>query len=453
LLAQDAPPPSPDTAALVNAGRPAYLQSLQQVAAPVILAETPYRLLVAPAATAATLDAADVVDTLSRACRTEGSVSAPAGYTPGGVAVDATKYLVVVALTAAPDGAGCAAAWNSSALSIWSGLALGGRDTSRSAVPRALRLLANGVEVKPVLSVARPARELRGTTWHSVPPQLRYYYPMNVLASAVDGTRPELVVVVWNTSGAATSYELSRADGERMQYAYAVWRLATTSGAAAPVRLTPRHAVSPDVRAALISASAGSTDSAALRAAEWLSVASPGKGTEYDRDVASMLVAEALVQRHDTAGARGLVSSVRTRRECLVPPQGASSTLAGMITGVRTSHCPEHNPLTTLAAGVVFPGGGHYLHSSRLLAFVATGAITSVFASAYSIDASAKRNYARYEASRLETQAKDLYNLATNQRATARARARIGLIVWGADAVLASVITTALNHEVARGRL
>ena len=55
-----------------------------------------------------------------------------------------------------------------------------------------MRLLANGVEVAPAYSVARPTLELRSGQWRRGSTQLRYYYPMSVLASSGDGSRPEL---------------------------------------------------------------------------------------------------------------------------------------------------------------------------------------------------------------------------------------------------------------------
>jgi len=93
------------------------------------------------------------------------------------------------------------------------------------------------------------------------------------------------------------------------------------------------------------------------------------------------------------------------------------------------------------------------MHASTLTGVIATAAITSVFVSAYVADAGAKSDYAKYEASRIPAQATDLFKHATTQRSAARARARVGLIVWGADAALASVMTFGLNRGVARDRL
>jgi hypothetical protein len=451
VMGQGAPPPAPDTILPASAGRPAYLQSLHEVAGPVMLGTRPFRVLFAPAATAATLDELNLTDSLAHACPTA-QPPVPASHSSVGVAVDATKYLVVIVSSASSMGDGCEVRWNDGPLASWSGLSLA-TGNGQGEVPRAMRLLSNGVEVAPAYGVARPTLELRGGTWQRGSTQLRYYYPMSVLASSRDGSRPELAVQVWPMSGTPTSFELSRFEAERAQYSYAVWRLATTTGPVAPVRLAPRHPVAGEVRAALDLASAGRADSAALRAAELLSAASSVRVDEYQRDVASMLVAEVLRQRGDSAGMRGLISSVRARRECLVPIQGASSALTHAILGVRSGHCPEHNPLATLAAGVVFPGGGHYLHTSPLIAVVATGAISSVFLSAWSANSEANHNYSLYEASRIPAQATDFFKLATAQRATARTRARIGLVVWGADAVLASVMTAAINRGVAHGRL
>jgi hypothetical protein len=451
-MGQGAPPAVPDTTLPASAGRPAYLQALHEVTGPVMLGTRPFRVLFAPAATAATLDELTLADSLARACPASGT-PVPASRLPGGVALDATKYLVIIVSAAPFIGDGCETRWNDSPLASWSGLSFAAGDEQPDGQPLSMRLLANGVEVPPTYSVARPTLELRNGEWRRGPNQLRYYYPMSVLASTRDGSRPELAVQVWPRRGAATSFDLSRSNGERMQYAYATWRLATTSGAIAPVRLTPRHPVSSEVREVLDLAAAGKTDSAALQAAGLLSTAPSARVSEYDHDVASMLVAEALRQRGDSAGMRGLISSVRARRECLVPPQGSSAALARAVVGVRSGNCPEHNPFTTLGAGIVFPGGGHYLHGSRLIAAIATGAISTVFLSAYSADAEAKHNYALYEASRIPAQATDYFKLANAERSTARVRARVGLMVWGADAVLASFMTAAINRGVAHGRL
>jgi hypothetical protein len=450
-MGQGAPPPAPDTILPANAGRPAYLQSLHEVAGPVMLGTRPFRVLFAPAATAATLDELNLADSLAHACPTA-PPPVPANHPSGGVALDATKYLVVIVSGAPSVGDGCEVRWNDGPLASWSGLSFASGEAPPDGAPRAMRLLANGIEVAPTYSVSRPALELRNGAWQRSPTQLRYYYPMSVLASARDGTRPELAVQVWPSNGAPTSFDLSRSEGERMQYAYAVWRLATTTGPTSPIRLAPRHPVSPEVRAALDLAAAGKADSGALRAAE-LNSARAGRLDEYQHDIASVLVADVLRQRGDSGGMRGIVSSLRARRECLVAPQGTSSALANAISAVRSKRCPEHNPLATLGAGIVFPGGGHYMHASTLTGVIATAAITSVFVSAYVADAGAKSDYAKYEASRIPAQATDLFKHATTQRSAARARARVGLIVWGADAALASVMTFGLNRGVARDRL
>jgi hypothetical protein len=449
--AQRAEPPAPDTIPVTSAGPPAYLRSLHTLAAPVLLGESPFRVLLAPAATAAALDAVVAPDSLARACQPPSSALAPPGYTPGGVAVDATKYFVIVAVGASTASGLCERRWNSSAAAIWSGLSFGGSAGARVQGPRALHLFANGVEVKPELSLARPSHELHGSQWQRASAQLRYYFPMSVLAASSSGARPALVVQVWDERGAPTSFALESDDAERMQYAHAVWRLATTAGTARPVRLTPRREVPGEYRALLALATVA-PDSGALRAAELLSIAPTTRATSYERDVVALLVADVLAQRADSMAARGLISSVRSRRACLAAPEGLSPALAATIASGR-QRCPEHSPLTALGAGIVVPGGGHYLHSSRLIAVVATAAISSVFVSAYSLDATAKRNYARYQSSRLASQATDLFELATTQRTTARARARVGLIVWGADAVLGAIITSAYNREVARGKL
>src|SRR5206468_10305536 len=108
-----------------------------------------------------------------------------------GVAVDATRYLVVLVSSAPSVGDGCEVRWNDGALASWSGLSFAQGDAQPDGLPRAMRLLANGIEVAPAYSVARPALELRAGAWRRGSTQLRYYYPMSVLASARDGSRPE----------------------------------------------------------------------------------------------------------------------------------------------------------------------------------------------------------------------------------------------------------------------
>lgn len=452
LRAQSAPPPAPDTVLKPSSGQPDYLRSLHEIAAPVLIAQRPYRVMLAPAATAAALDAADVLDALARACPSRNVASAPAGYAPGGVAIDATKYVVVIASSASSAEQGCEDSWNTSAFAIWSGLSFGGRTRSITLIPRALRLLANGVPVEPAFSVARPGLELDGAQWRRGQAQLRYYYPMSVLAASASGKRPELVVQVWDTRGISTSLDLTAADGERMQFAYAVWRLATSTGPAQPVRLTPRRSVTPDVREVLDLA-ATRADSGALRAAELLARTPSAMANEYDRDVATLLVAEVLGQRRDSAAARGLLTNVRARRSCLESPQGGSASLVAAIAATRVRACPEHNPLATLGAGIVLPGGGHWMNGSRLIAVLATVGLSSVFVTAYAQDATARSTYARYEGSRLPREATDLYKLSNTQRASARRLAQIGLAVSASDAVFAAFITAAQNREVSRGRL
>jgi len=168
-------------------------------------------------------------------------------------------------------------------------------------------------------------------------------------------------------------------------------------------------------------------------AAAELNSARAGRLDEYQHDIASVLVADVLRQRGDSGGMRGIVSSLRARRECLVAPQGTSSALANAISAVRSKRCPEHNPLATLGAGIVFPGGGHYMHASTLTGVIATAAITSVFVSAYVADAGAKSDYAKYEASRIPAQTRRVSSAPTSaathprpsaHRAADQARAR-----------------------------
>jgi hypothetical protein len=452
LRAQGAPPPAPDTVLKPSSGQPEYMRSLHEIAPPVIIAQHPYRVMLAPAATAAALDAADILDALSRACPSREKVSAPPGYAPGGIAMDATKYVVVIASSASSAEQGCEDGWNTSAFAIWSGLSFGGHTRSIALIPRALRLLANGVPVEPAFSVSRPALELEGAQWRRGQAQLRYYYPMSVLASSASGKRPELVVQVWETRGISTSFDLAVADGERMQYAYAVWRLATATGPTQPVRLTPRRPVKSDVREVLDLA-ATRADSGALRAAEMLARTPSTKANEHDRDVATLLVAEVLGQRRDSMAARGLLTNVRARRSCLASPRGGSAALVAAIAATRMRACPEHNPLATLGAGIVIPGGGHWMHGSKLVGVLATAALSSIFVTAYAQDATARSTYARYEGSRLAKEATDLFKLSNTQRASARRLAQVGLAISASDAVLSSFITAAQNREVARGRL
>ncbi|MFL5617347.1 MAG: hypothetical protein ACJ79A_03015 [Gemmatimonadaceae bacterium] len=452
LSAQNAPASPPaDTAVPVATGRPAYLRSIRAVAPPVILGQTPHRVLLAPAATAAVLDTVDFGDSLSRACPAATSAP-PTEYSPGGVAVDATKYFVVIAATASSTGEGCAAAWNASAASMWSGLALGVRAGEPAFAPRELHLFANGIEVEPALHVSRPLLERHGAEWRPAGTQLRYYFPMSVLGAWKSGTRPQLAVRVSSATNVPTSYELSAADGERMQFAYAAFRLAMTGGSGRPVRLTARHPVTPELRE-LLATAATRPDSSALHAAELVSITPSGAVPVYQRDVAAMLVAEVLTQHGDSIAARSLVSSVGARHTCLAPPAGASTALVAAVAASRRASCREHSPLASFGLGLVVAGGGHWLSGSRTLGVLATGLISALLVSAYSQDVAARNTYARYQQSRLDSQATDLFAFATVQRAAARRRAQAGVILLGTDAALAALLTVLDNREVARGRL
>jgi len=452
LRAQGAPPALPDTVPLVPTGEPQYVRLLHETAAPVLVAQRPFRVMLAPAATAAALDAADMLASLRSACLVRGPVSAPQGYIPGGVAVDATKYLVLIASSESTAEEGCATTWNASALGIWSGLSFRDRGAPRPIAPLSLRLLSNGVPLEPALSVARPALELEGESWRRTGMQLRYYYPMSVLVKSASGRRPDLVVQVWDARRAPTSLELTTADAERLEFGYSVWRLATSTGSARRIRLSPRRAVASEVRATLDLA-ATTADSGALRAAELLARTPSTPATAYDRDVATMLVAEALGQRGDSAAERAVISVAQDRRSCLAAPQGASGSLAAIVVASRSRPCPQHNPLATLGLGLVIPGGGHWMHGSKVMGAVATGAISSVFLIAYRQDATARNAYAQYEGSRYGPEATGFYTLANTRRASARRMAQIGLAVSFSDAVLAALVTAAQNREVSRGRL
>jgi hypothetical protein len=101
----------------------------------------------------------------------------------------------------------------------------------------------------------------------------------------------------------------------------------------------------------------------------------------------------------------------------------------------------------------VVPGGGHWLNGSRILGVLSTGLISGLLVSAYTQDATARNTYARYQQSRLDVEATNLFKLANVQRTAARQRARAGVIILGADAVFAALVTALENKEIARGRL
>jgi hypothetical protein len=225
-----------------------------------------------------------------------------------------------------------------------------------------------------------------------------------------------------------------------------------TDGGGQPVRLTPRRPVTPELQE-LLATAAAHPDSGALRAAELVSMTPSAVLPEYQRDVAAMLVAEVLTQHGDSSAARSLLASVRARRRCLAPPAGASSTLVAAVAASRTWSCREHNPLGRLGFGLVVPGGGHWLNGSRMFGVLSTGVISGLLVSAYTQDAAARNTYARYQQSRVDVEATNLFKFASEQRAAARRRARTGVIILGADAVLAALLTKLENREIARGRL
>lgn len=68
LHAQGAAPPPPDTVLKPSVGQPDYVRSLHEIAAPLLIAQRPYRVMLASAATAAGLDEADMLGALARAC-------------------------------------------------------------------------------------------------------------------------------------------------------------------------------------------------------------------------------------------------------------------------------------------------------------------------------------------------------------------------------------------------
>jgi hypothetical protein len=454
LHAQGAAPPAPDTTPIRGAGVPAYLQLFKRVAAPVVLADPAFRVLVAAAPTAATLDAVDALDTLGRSCKSSAhSAGAPPTYASDAVGIDGS-YLVVVAVPrAAVSGGTCEARWNAEALSIWRALSFGGPIAAGHGVPKSLRLLVDGTEVKPTRTVARPAYEVRDGVWSSIPSQLRYYYPMSAIAPGARRSRRMITVQLWEPSGArVSSLEMLSTDVQRLRYQYDAWRLATSTGDERAVALEPRHRVPQDVRDALDLAARGQTDSAALRAAERLAVAGASSASEYGDDVAAMIVAEVLYQHGDTAAALGTIADVRAGRRCLNAPAGASTTLMAATRGQLRGSCIARNPLGTLAMGIV-PGGGHLFRGNPVVGALAAAGLSTVFISARSTQAASNSTYARYQASRSYTETPVLFQRAMSQRAAARSRAQLGVALWAADAVLAAIITSAKNHVVSNGRL
>jgi len=453
VRAQSAAPPAPDTTPIRGAGAPRNLQTLRRPAA-VVATDALWRVLVAASPTAAALDAIDAVDTLRRSCSGARSAGAPPAYASDAVAIDGS-YLVVVAVPRSTAAAGtCESRWNAETTSMWRALSFGGPLEAGQPVPKSLRLLVDGAEVKPARAVARPAYELRGGAWQTISSQLRYYYPMAALAPSARRSRRMITVQLWDASGAmVSSLELLSTDVQRLWYQYDAWRIATSTGTQRALALEPRHGVPKDVRDALDLAGRGQVDSAAFSAVERLAAARTLTVDAYADDVAAMLVAEALFQHGDTAAARRTIAGVRDERRCLSAPAGASAPLVAATRGELRSGCTAHNPLGTLATGIVVPGGGHFFGGDRIVGALAVGALSSVFISAHSSDAAASRTYARYQASRSDVETPVLFQQATSQRAAARSRAQLGVTLWAADAVLAAIMTTVKNHVVTNGRL
>jgi hypothetical protein len=451
LQAQSAPA-APDTAAIPGARAP-YQALLDWAPPPVLRSEPSYRVLLATGPTAIGLDSLEVRDTLMRSCPdVSRPAELPASYSSEPVSVDGS-YLVVIALTQSSARGRCEVMWNSGRLATWRSLSLGGADTFGAPVPHAIRLLVSGREVTPVRAVARPAFELRGGAWQRVASQLRYYYDMSVLAPSSREPRRAMTVQVFDSRGSASSFEIDAVDLAKMQFGYAAWRLATSTAREHPTTLTPDRPVSAPVRAALDVAADGATTSGGLRAAELLTFTAPLDSNAYQRDVATMLLAEALLQHGDSAGARGFIRGVMTHRRCLTAPEGASSMLTAAVGTLRPRSCATVAPFKALAAGLVLPGGGHLVHHRPAYAAVAAGALVGVFGSALALDASAKSTYENYTHSINEKETVELYRRATARRASARARAGQGLMLWGVDAVAAMVMTVMQNHEVSNGRL
>jgi hypothetical protein len=453
LHAQGAAPPAPDTTPIRGAGVPGYLQSFKRVAAPVVISDPLWRVLVAAAPTAATLDAVHALDTLERSCpATSRSAGAPPSYASDAVAIDG-MYLVVIVLPRSTVSNGtCEARWNGAPTSIWRALSFGGPIAAGQPVPKSLRLLVDGVEVKPARAVARPAYELRDGAWTSIRSQLRYYYPMSAIAPGPRKSRRMVTLQLWDVGGGTSSLELLSTDVQRLRYQYGAWRLATSTGTGRNVVLEPRHRVPQDVRDALDLAAHGQADSAALRAAERLAVTrEPGAG-DYGDDVAAMLVAEGLYQHGDTSAALGTIADVRAGRRCLSAPAGASAPLLAATSGQLRGSCIPHYAVGTLALGVV-PGGGHLFRGNPIVGALAVAGLSSIFVSAHATEASANDTYAKYQSSRSYSEAPVLFQQATSQRTAARSRAQLGVALWAADAVLAAIITTAKNHVVSNGRL
>jgi hypothetical protein len=447
-------PPDPDTTRAEGSGIPAYVERMHRVPDAVVIPGGSYRLLLAAAPTAATLDAIDAVDSLSRSCGSAARPSgAPRGYSAAGLSLDGGQQLVVVVLNASSIRDECKMGWNASAPAIWRALSFGTGNAAGAPVPRALRLVADGREVNPDRALARPTFELGDGGWASVAIQLRYYYPMSVLAPTASGKPRRLTVEVWDTHGSASSFEIPAQQAGRLRYDYAAWRLASSLAATHAVRLVPLHPVSPAVRELLDLAERGRTDEGALRAAELLAAEPLADPSEHAHEVAELLVAERLYQLGDSAAARGLLADIRTRRRCLSAPAGASNALVAGVASTKGSGCAHANPLAALGAGLALPGGGHLLNGRKVLGAVAVAALSGVMVNAYSMDATAKRTYGEYERSRDAAATGELFRRASAQRAAAHARAVLGVTLWGADAVIASFVSGVMNHEVKRGRL
>jgi hypothetical protein len=148
-----------------------------------------------------------------------------------------------------------------------------------------------------------------------------------------------------------------------------------------------------------------------------------------------------------------LVAGIRLHRSCIAPPSGASRPLVAAVAAARPRHCSEHGALGTFGLGLVVPGGGHWLHENKVLGVLMTGVVSGIYASAFMQNSSAEKTYSKYQQSRLDTQATDLFAFATKQRSAARQRALVGVAISASDAVFAALLSAAQNREVKRGRL
>jgi hypothetical protein len=450
-------PARPDTASLplASPAAPGYLATFSRLDNAAQLFDGTYRVIVAAAPTANQLDRDASLGAGAPVCHGLPRVESPASTeTDHLVARNAPDLLVVVATSAFVGRDECEDSWDATVAATWHASFYADSARRLRTTPEALALEVDGRRVDPVAAVSRPAMAWNGDRWIPAGTQLRYYYDMRLIAIRADGAAHRLTVLVWGTDGASPAVlRVPEYNRGRMADEYLVWHFAGRDEMPAiALSLHPRQQVSDAVGAALASASDSRPVRAAIDAATYLTTGAD-TDSSYDATVARALIAGVAHTQSDSALAVAVLSTARRAHSCLRLPAGSPPALALRAEAMTEGRCEPSALLHVGLAGLMIPGGGHYVADAPDAGHFATAVVAATGLSALIRELNARSSYTRYQSATSAADASLQFRTATDARAQARAMAWTAVAAWLADDAIAITRAPFRNRSIDRERL